>query len=158
MEHSAEQAADDVIREWFASQPDLSAQRAGDRAWFVQLAGEHKRTIPVFLRVGATDLVIESFFMAAPDENAAEVYAMLLRRNTRTYTCRFALYDSGDVLLVAVLPLAAVTADELDRTLGQLLVAADESYAPALRAGFAGYIEREQAWRASVGAPRNPIT
>jgi len=148
----------EVIDAWFAAQPDLEVERVGDRGWFTMLAGEQKRTIPVFLRLGAHELVLESFFMAAPDEHADEVYALLLRRNTRTYTCRFALDDSGDVMLMGVLPLAAVTADELDRTLGQVLVAADETYAPALRTGFATYIDREQAWRASVGAPRNPIT
>jgi hypothetical protein len=112
----------------------------------------------VYLEVGGSNLVVESFFMAAPDENQAEVYAYLLRRNTRTYTFRFALYDSGDLMLVGVVPLAALTADELDRMLGQLLVAADESYDPALRTGFSSYIDREQAWRAKVGAPRNPIS
>lgn len=148
----------EVIGAWFVAQPDLEVERVGDRSWFTILAGEQKRTIPVYLRLGAHELVLESFFMAAPDERADEVYALLLRRNTRTYTCRFALDDTGDVLLVGVLPLAAVTPDELDRTLGQVLVAADETYAPALRTGFAAYIDREQAWRASVGAPRNPIS
>lgn len=148
----------EVIDAWFAAQPDLEVERIGERGWFTMLAGEQKRTIPVFLRLGAHELVIESFFMAAPDERAGEVYALLLRRNTRTYTCRFALDDAGDVLLVGVVPLAAVSTDELDRTLGQVLVAADETYAPALRTGFAAYIDREQSWRASVGAPRNPIT
>lgn len=150
--------AAEVLDAWFAGQPDLRAERVGDHGWFTVLAGERKRTIPVYLGVGATNLVVESFFMAAPDENQAEVFAYLLRRNTRTYVFRFALYDSGDVMLVGVIPLAAITAEELDRLLGQLLVAADESYDQALRAGFSSYIDREQAWRAKVGAPRNPIT
>lgn len=148
----------DVIEGWFAEQPDLRVERLGEQAWFTVLAGEHKRTIPVALRLTDRDLVVESFFMAAPDENQAEVYAYLLRRNLRTYTFRFALAGNGDVLLVGLLPRAAVTGDELDRMLGQLLLAADESYDHALRAGFASYIDREQAWRAKVGAPRNPIT
>lgn len=147
-----------VVDGWFAAQPELEVERLGEHGWFTRLTGEQKRTIPVYLRLGAHELAIESFFMAAPDERADEVYALLLRRNTRTYTVRFALDDTGDVLLVGVIPIAAVTADELDRTLGQLLVAADETYAPALRTGFAAYIAREQTWRASVGAPRNPIS
>ena len=85
-------------------------------------------------------------------------YAYLLRRNLRTYVFRFALYDSGDVMLVGVVPRAAISVKELDRMLGQLLVAADESFNTALRSGFATYIEREQAWREKVGAPRNPIS
>jgi Putative bacterial sensory transduction regulator len=148
----------EVIQAWFAGQPDLRVERLGDAGWFTVLAGEHKRTIPVALRLTDHDLHVESFFMAAPDENLAEVYAYLLRRNLRTYTFRFALADRGDVMLVGVLPRAAVTVEELDRALGQLLLAADECYDHALRAGFAAYIDREQAWRAKVGAPRNPIS
>jgi hypothetical protein len=150
--------AEGAIEQWFAAHPDLPVERVGERGWFSVLAGEHKRTIPVYLEVGAHNLVIESFFMRAPDENEAEVYAYLLRRNLRTYVLRFALYDTGDVMLVGVLPKAAVNAEEVDRILGQLLVAADESYPVALRAGFSSYIEREQAWRERIGLVRNPIS
>jgi hypothetical protein len=149
---------DEQISGWLAAQPDLEVERTGEGGWFTVLRGEHKRTIPVSLRLTDHDLVVESFFMAAPDENQAEVYAYLLRRNLRTYTFRFALAPIGDVLLVGVMPRAAVGADELDRMLGQLLIAADESYDQALRSGFASYIDREQAWREKVGAPRNPIS
>ena len=147
----------DRIHEWFST-AGLEYEQVTPRSWFTMLRGEHKRTIPVYLELGPENLVVESFFMQAPDEREDEVYAYLLRRNLRTYVFRFALYDSGDVMLVGVVPRAAVTVEELDRMLGQLLVAADESFNQALRSGFASYIEREQAWRAKVGAPRNPIS
>lgn len=150
--------ARDAIDAWFAAQPELRVEPVGDHGWFTVLRGDHKRTIPVYVELGARDLTLESFFMAAPDENAAEVFAYLLRRNTRTYTLRFAIADSGDLMLIGIVPRAAINAEELDRLFGQLLVAADETYNSALRKGFAAYIEREQAWRAKVGAPRNPIS
>lgn len=147
-----------AVDAWFADQDDLPVERPSARAWVTVLAGEQKRTIPVHVSVGEHGVGVQSFFMAAPDEGRDEVYAQLLRRHVRSYTCRFALDDRGDVLLIAVVPLVAATVDELDRTLGQLLVTADEAYPAALRAGFPSYIEREQAWRAAVGMPRNPIT
>lgn len=150
--------AREAIGSWFADHPDLPLERLGDAGWLTTLAGEHKRTIPVYLDVGAHYLSVQSFFMQAPDENEGETFAFLLRRNLRTYVARFALLDSGDVILVALLPLAAVSIEELDRVLGQILVAADEAYNPALRRGFTSYIEREQAWRASVGLSRNPVS
>lgn len=155
---SSPEAAAAVIDAWFADSPDLEVERVGDDGWFTVLAGERKRTIPVHLEVGAHTLTVQSFFMRAPDENAGEVYALLLRRNRSTYTCRFALYDTGDLMLIGVVPLHAVTAEELDRLMGQLLESADSTYDAALRRGFAGYIEAEQAWRAGLGMPRNPIT
>ena len=146
-----------AIEQWF-TQSELEVDRFGEHAWLVVLSGERKRTIPVYLELGSHTLVIESFFLSAPDERHDEVYRYLLQRNVRTYTLRFALYDSGDVMLVGVLPRHAVTTAELDRTLGQLMTVADESYWPAIRMGFTSYIEREQAWRKRVGLGRNPIT
>lgn len=147
-----------VVDAWFAGQPDLAAERVGERGWFTILQGEHKRTIPVYLELGDEHLLVESFFMAAPDENDADIYGFLLRRNTRTYLLRFALSDEGEIMLVGLVPRAAVDAELLDRVLGQLLAAADDAFDPALRKGFATYIDREQRWRAKVGAPRNPVS
>jgi hypothetical protein len=129
-----------------------------DGRWTITLAGDHKRTVGVTLSIGDHTLTAQSFFMRAPDEDRERVYDLLLRRHLRSYTLRFALHPDGDLLLVGVLPLAAVTDDELDRMLGQLLTVADETFDEALRLGFATYIDREQAWRAQTGLPRNPIT
>jgi hypothetical protein len=149
--------AAEAIDAWFA-QSGTEVDRVGEYGWLTVLAGERKRTIPVYLELGDHTLIVESFFMTAPDERHDEVYRYLLQRNLRTYTLRFALYDSGDIMLVGVIPRHAVTVDELDRTLGQLLTVADESYWAAIRMGFTGYIEREQAWREKVGLGRNPIS
>lgn len=147
-----------AVDAWLAADGDVEVERVGGRGWLIVLHGERKLAIPVYLELGAHNLVVESFFMRAPDERHAEVYGFLLRRNVRAYTLRFALYDTGDIMLVGLVPRHAVTAEELDRTLGQLLSLADEAYWPAVRLGFSGYIEREQAWRERVGLGRNPIT
>ena len=147
-----------AVQEWFDANPDLALERVGDDGWFTTLAGERKRVIPLFLQLGDQTLTVESHFMRAPDENEAALYELLLRRNARTYVLRFAVLEGGDIALVAALPLAAVTAAEIDRVAGTLLSVADETYNAALRLGFEGYIEREQAWRERVGLGRNPIT
>jgi hypothetical protein len=149
--------AANAIERWFTAQPEITCERVGD-GWLTVLRGERKRTLPVYLEVGERTLTLQSFFMTAPDENQAELYAFLLRRHTRSYLSRFALDRDGDVLLTAVLPVDAVTVDELDRVLGQLLVLADDTFDQALKLGFASYIEREQSWRENVGLKRNPIT
>jgi hypothetical protein len=149
-------AARAVIEHWLASR-DISSEHDGQQ-WMVMLHGERKRTVAVTLSIGDHTLVVQSFFMRAPDQDAAAVYALLLRRNLRSYTLRFALHPDGDVLLVGVVPLEAVTDAELDRVLGQLLAVADGTFDEALRLGFSAYIEREQAWRSATGLPRNPIT
>lgn len=147
-----------VVAAWVAAQDGLPAERTSPTGWDLRLSGDRKRSIPVHLEVGAYTLTVQSFFMRAPDENAEALYRWLLQRNLRTYLLRFALHPEGDVLLVGVVPVAAVTPEELDRLLGQLLTAADETFDHALRTGFATYIEREQRWRARSGLERNPIS
>lgn len=137
---------------------DLEVERVDEHTWFTMLAGERKRTIPVYLEVGERHLSVQSFFLRAPDEGEGALYAHLLGRHLRSYVLRFALAESGDLLVVGVIPHLAVTADEVDRLLGQLLVLVDEAFDRALRLGFAAYIAREQAWREERGATRNPIT
>lgn len=149
-------AARAVVERWLASR-DVDNERDGER-WMIMLHGEHKRTVGVTVSIGDHTLIVQSFFMRAPDGDAAAVYALLLRRNLRSYTLRFALHPDGDVLLVGVVPLEAVTDVELDRVLGQLLAVADETFDEALRLGFSDYIAREQAWRSASGLPRNPIS
>jgi Putative bacterial sensory transduction regulator len=149
-------AARAIVQQWLHSR-DVDASFEDGR-WALMLRGERKRTIGVTLSVGDHTLVVQSFFLRAPDEDAAAVYALLLRRHLRSYTLRFALHPDGDVLLIGVVPLTAVSDAELDRLLGQLLTVADETFDEALRLGFASYIEREQAWRRHAGLPPNPIT
>jgi hypothetical protein len=151
----------DAAREAVAAYLDasgLDVERLDEGTWFTMLAGERKRTVPVYIEVGDRHLAVQSFFLRAPDENEGALYGYLLRRHMRSYTLRFAIAESGDLLLVGVVPLAAVDADEVDRLLGQLLAAADDAFDTALRLGFASYIEREQAWRERAGLQRNPIS
>lgn len=142
----------------FLDDAGLEHEQVDDRTWHTMLAGERKRTVPVYLEVGARHLTIQSFFMRAPDENEGPLYRYLLGRHLRSYVYRFAVAETGDLLIVGVVPLAAVTSEELDRLLGQLLSLADDAFNSALRRGFASYIEREQQWRARTGQRRNPIT
>jgi len=148
-------AARAVVEHWVQSR-DVDASFEDGR-WAVMLRGERKRTVAVTLSVGDHTLVAQSFFMRTPDEDAAAVYALLLRRHLRSYTLRFALHPDGDVLLIGVVPLEALSEAELDRLLGQLLMVADETFDEALRLGFSSYIEREQTWRRHAGLPPNPI-
>jgi hypothetical protein len=59
----------------------------------------------------------------------------------------FALDPAGDVYLSGRLPLAVVTADELDRVLGEVLETSDGSFNTLLELGFETSIRREWEWR-----------
>jgi hypothetical protein len=89
--------------------------------------------------------------MRHPDEHLEELWAWLLRRNARMYGVSFSIDGSGDVYLTGRVPLAALTATELDKLLGSVLQYSDESFDTLLELGFAEAIRREWAWRISRG-------
>jgi Putative bacterial sensory transduction regulator len=130
---------------------DLPSEHPSTGAYLVKLAGQHKLATVTWLIAGRHSLHVEAFFCRRPDENHERFYRFLLERNGRTYGVHFAVDQVGDVYLVGRLPLAAVSADEIDRILGCVLSYADENFDAALELGFASAIRREWAWRAKNG-------
>ena len=94
---------------------------------------------------------MHAFVARQPDENHERVYRWLLERNLKMFGVAFAVDAVGDIYLDGRLPLAAVTADEIDRLLGAVLTYADESFNTILELGFATSIRREWEWRKSRG-------
>lgn len=139
----------------------LEFERVEPGAFLVKLAGQHKLATMTWLVVGDHTLLVEAFFMRRPESNEGGTYGFLLQRNARTYGVHFSCDRLGDVYLVGHVPLASVTADEVDRLLGCVLEYADSTFDAALRLGFAESIRREEEWRAkqaaSSGAPARPI-
>ncbi|MHB1820736.1 MAG: type III secretion system chaperone family protein, partial [Streptosporangiaceae bacterium] len=112
-------------------------------AFLVRLEGQHKLVTMAWLIVEAHSLHVEAFFCRQPDENHAEFYRFLLTHGSRMYGVHFALDPVGDVYLVGRLPLAAISAEEIDRLLGCVLSYSDENFDQALMIGFASSIRRE---------------
>lgn len=112
------------------------------------LPGEKKLQTPVRLDVGKHALGVHAFVCRRPDENHEGVYGWLLQRNLRLYGVAFAVDRLGDIYLDGRLPLSMLADhDELDRLLGSVLTAADESFNTILELGFASAIRKEWEWR-----------
>ncbi len=121
------------------------------------LPGEKKLQTAVRLDIGPHHLAVHAFVCRAPDENHENVYRWLLQKNLRTYAVSFAVDRLGDIYLDSRLPLAAISADELDRILGAVLTTADESFNPLLELGFASSIRKEWDWRKLRGEPTHNL-
>ncbi|MFF0790887.1 YbjN domain-containing protein [Streptomyces spiralis] len=119
--------------------------------YVVRLPGTHKLSTTVSFLVGRHSLSLNAFVVRHPDENEAGVHRWLLERNLKMYGVAYAVDRLGDVYVTARLPLASVTAEEIDRLLGQILQAADGAFNTLLELGFASAIRREYAWRVSRG-------
>ncbi|WP_053853227.1 YbjN domain-containing protein [Streptomyces sp. NRRL B-24085] len=119
--------------------------------YVVQLPGTRKLKTTVSLLVGRHSLSLNAFVIRHPDENEPAVHRWLLERNLKLYGVSYAVDRLGDVYVTAKLPLSAVTPDEVDRLLGQVLEAADGSFNTLLELGFASAIRKEYEWRVARG-------
>jgi hypothetical protein len=144
--------ADRIIRATLDS-VELEYECSGPGRYLVTLPGTKKLQTRCWLVVAEHAVVVEAFVCRQPDESHEEVYRFLLRRNARLYGVHYTLDDMGDIHLVGRLGLHAVTSDELDRILGQVVEAADGDFNTLLEIGFAGAIRREWNWRVARGEP-----
>jgi len=129
----------------------LVAESPVPGSYLVRLEGQRKLATMTWIIVGRHSLHVEAFFCRQPDENHARFYRFLLERNGRMYGVHFAVDRQGDVYLTGRLPLAAVSAEEIDRVLGCVLSYSDENFNSALAIGFESSIRREWAWRIKRG-------
>ncbi|WP_324783530.1 YbjN domain-containing protein [Streptomyces sp. H51] len=130
---------------------ELEWENPGPGSYVVKLPGTRKLSTTVSLLVGRHSLSLNAFVIRHPDENEAGVHRWLLERNLKLYGVGYAVDRLGDIYLTGKLPLSAVTPDEVDRLLGQVLEAADGSFNTLLELGFASAIRREYEWRVSRG-------
>jgi hypothetical protein len=145
-----------VVRDHLAAN-EIDYDETPEGLFSFSLPGEKKLQTAVRLDIGGHALGVHAFVCRKPDENHERVYEWLLQRNLRLYAVSFALDRLGDIYLDARLPLAVVDDAELDRLLGAVLAAADESFNTILELGFASSIRKEWEWRRERGEPTHNL-
>jgi hypothetical protein len=139
-----------VLREVLTDR-ELEFDEQNEGAFFVKLPGTHKLATMTWLVIGEHSLHVEAFFCRRPDENEERFWRWLLERNAKLYAVSFSVDVLGDVYLTGRLPLSAVEPEEIDRVLGAVLTASDDSFDAALEIGFRTSIEKEWDWRVKRG-------
>jgi hypothetical protein len=142
--------ATEVVEDFLLSH-DLDFEKSDAKTFMVTLPGEKKLQTHCALIVGDHSLMISAFVIRKPDENAADVHHWCMTKNASMYGVAYAVNELGDIYLVGRLPLAAVTATELDKVIGSVLQYSDSSFNLLLELGFANAIRREWAWRVTRG-------
>jgi hypothetical protein len=130
---------------------EVDHQRREPGQFLVTLPGTRRLQTATWLVVRDYALFVQAFVCRRPDEEHEAVYRFLLQRNARLYGVHYTIDRMGDIHLVGRVPLAAVSTDEIDRVLGQVLEAADGDFNTLLELGFSSSIRREYAWRTERG-------
>ncbi len=128
------------LRRQLEENPVIEAVERGEpggRRWYVRVRGEEKDVYSIWYTLGQRTLHYETYFMPAPEENHAQLYEHLLRRNAGLYGVHFAIGAEDALFLVGQLATRSVSDRELDRILGTIYAAVERCFRPALRIGFA---------------------
>lgn len=141
----------DVIKEFLTDSQLEWEGGARDGEYIVTLPGECKLRTVTSLLVGAKALTTTAFVIRHPDENTANFYAHLLRRNLKMASVAYSIDGTGDVYVGGRVPLAGVDATYLDDVLGAVLDAADTPFNDLLVLGFLSSMQREWDWRVKRG-------
>ena len=139
------EAFDTLIESWLRVQLDenptvASVERddeSGERRWIVRVNGEEKSVFSVWFHLRQRTLHVETYMMPAPEENLAQVYEHLLRRNLKFHGFSFAIGAEDGVFLIGQIPVQWISEAELDRLLGSTYVYVEQCFRPAMRIGFA---------------------
>ena len=114
-----------------------AVDREPERAALVRApAGRGEGHVTIWLTLGQRTLHYETYVMPAPEENHAQFYEHLLRRNVKLDGAAFSIGAEDAVFLVGQFR-RAVDDGELDRILGSLYACVEQCFRPALRIGFA---------------------
>lgn len=105
--------------------------------WYVRMKGEAKDFTTVWITLGQRTLRYETYVMPAPEENAADFYENLLRRNERLVGAHFSIGAEDALFLRGDLPLSGLTEAEVDRVVGSLYAYVEQCFRPLLAIGFA---------------------
>lgn len=116
---------------------DIQRGEPDECRWYVRMRGTEKEFTTVWLTLGQRTLRYETYVMPAPEENHAEFYEHLLRRNEKLVGAHFSIGVEDAVFLRGELAVSALCQDEMDRILGSLYSYVEQCFRPALLIGFA---------------------
>ena len=146
------QAAAAAVEAVLRDHPEVPSRRLDETRWAVLLPGDVRQAIPVAIEVGDRSCTLTSFLMRGPRRGAAELHRLLLRRNLGSARIRFCLDADDDVVLLARLPLAGTTVEELEAVLGELLSVGDQSFEALVHLGYPGVFPPLR-WPGGGGGP-----
>jgi len=121
-------------------EPWVAHVERGDTAeprWFIRVNGEEKSVFSIWFMLRQRSLFVETYVLPAPEENVAQVYEYLLRRNLRIFGMSFAIGEEDAIYLTGEIHNHHITDGELDRLLGTAYLLTEQCFRPAMRLAYA---------------------
>jgi xanthine dehydrogenase molybdopterin-binding subunit B len=110
--------------------------------WYVRMSSEEKTVVTVWLTVRERTLHYETYLAPAPEENIAQAFEYALRVNKRLVDMALCIGGEDAFYLQGQVELDQVDEPALDRILGGLYAASEETFPTIMRIGYASHFGR----------------
>jgi len=130
-----------ILEEVLADHPEVTSRRLDATRWALTLRGEVRLAVPVAVQLAPSTTTVTSFLLRGPRPphgRPAELHRLLLRRNLTTRRLHFALDPDDDVVLVARLPTASLTALEFEQVLAEILSVGESAFESLVHLAYPG--------------------
>jgi hypothetical protein len=125
----------DAVSDWVAALPDgTTSERVRHDFWFVRVPGVARKWIGIELELHERSVKVTSHVIIEPDENHADVYALLLRHNHQASGVAFSIDGKEGVICLVT---RVTKADQLDEAVGLIVQKTEEIFRSILAIGFA---------------------
>ncbi len=133
-----------AIDDWIKALPDeATAERVRENFWYVRLPGVARKWIPIEIDATERSVKLTSHVIIEPDENHADVYALLLRHNHQASGVAFSIDGKeGVICLVSRIAHDRLSRESLDDAIGTIVQKTEEIFRSILQIGFASRMRR----------------
>ncbi len=109
--------------------------------WGLRVAQQARDFTTIWFDVGAITIGFEAYLLPPPRHQQAEVLGYCLKRNHRSWPAYIAADDRGELYIRGRIPVAHLTADDIETAVGAVYQLVEISFKPLLRLG---YLSREK--------------
>jgi hypothetical protein len=139
---TAREAAVATVERVLRDHPEIATRRLRGTGWALALPGTVRLAVPVAIEVGARTTTFSSFLLRGPRQDRsgdpAALHRLLLRKNLATHRLHLALDGDDDVVLIGRLPTAALSDEEVEAVLAEVLTVSDSAFEALVHLGYPG--------------------
>jgi hypothetical protein len=126
-----------VTQEWLED-PKSDVVWAGDHEgfWGIRMAQTARDFTTIWFDVGEITIGFAAYLLPPPPHNRDAVLDHCLRRNHRSWPAYIAADDRGELYIRGRIPIAHITADDIETAVGSVYELVELAFKPLLQLGY----------------------
>lgn len=126
-----------VTLEWVGdAESDVVWADEYEGRWGIRMAQQTRDFTTIWFDVGEITIGYSAYLLPPPRHNRAAVFGQCLKRNHRSWPAYIAADDKGELYIRGRIPVAHVTADDIETAVGAVYELVEIAFRPLLHLGY----------------------